>query len=210
MSKNKKPLKTDPDLRDSAKYVWRENIMKILTCDPNMINHFKANTLDTMQSFALIFIALPTYLLGIYLQYDQSIYAKAAISFQLFSLVLSLGFLVHNSIYYLILARIAESFDRWESYLKYIQIRNLLLTVLILAGLVLVISVKLFSLSDSLNWTISLLLGIYGIFIQYFIIRKSFESSVGFTIGLILLDNVLEILFTVGILSLIFPIAAGS
>ncbi|MBP9693264.1 MAG: hypothetical protein KBE16_00950, partial [Alphaproteobacteria bacterium] len=87
MSKNKKTPKIDPDLSDSAKYIWRENIMKILTFDANMVNHFKANALDAYQSFALVFIALPASLLSIYLQYDQTPLAQKGIDFQLFGLV---------------------------------------------------------------------------------------------------------------------------
>lgn len=184
--------------------------MKILTFDQNMINHFKANALDAYQSFALIFIALPVNLLGVYLQYDQMPFAQKGISFHLFGLVFCLGFLMHHATYYLILARIAESFDRWQGYLKYIQIRNLLLTTLIVAEIIIIICVKLFSFSDAVHLTISFLLGIYAIFVQYFIIRQSFNSSVGFTIGLLLLDNIIALLTTYGILTLVFPIATSS
>jgi hypothetical protein len=210
MSKNKKTPETDPDLSDSAKYIWRENIMKILILDANMINQFKANALDAYQSFALVFIALPASLLSIYLQYDQTPFAQKGIDFQLFGLVYFLCFLMHHATYYLILARIAESFERWPGFLKYIQIRNLLVTMMIVAEVIIIIGVTLFSFSDALHLTLSFLLGIYGIFLQYFIIRQSFNASVGFTIGLILLDNIIALLTTIGILSLVFPTAAAS
>lgn len=200
--KNKKNKNKANDIKQSALYMWRYNLLKIFTFDQSVSLHFKPNLTDTFQSFALIFIALPCEILSIYFTYDPANFNN--ISYNSLTLVASIGFMMSHIIYYLILSKFAVLWQRWPEFLCYIQMRNLLVTSFIIIELLILFTIKIFGLSNSLFISATFLFGLYSIFLQWFIIRISLGTEPLPTIGLILMDNFLYILVTFGLVRIVF------
>lgn len=199
-NKNKKP--TPPDLKQSALYMWRHNLLKILTFDIGVLKHFHPSLTDAIQSFGLIFIALPCELLSIYFTYKPENFND--VSFNSFAMVLSLGFILSHVIFYLVMSHIAGEMKKWQGFLRYIQMRNLLITTFIVIELLLLMVLRLLGFEEEVFISLTFLLGIYGIFLQWFLIRVSFQTDVFPTIGILLMDNFIYLFVVFGVISITF------